>query len=199
MHRWKRVRGSSRKAGPSCQCGHQARLWSVHWVGGRVGSRLQLLVGGSHAALLPQSGWRCNRVGGVAAGPKRRGRNAHAILRGGRGPVHRSRSTGIFNRTKNCAATVGSGLFKESERARVDALWRLPVLPRAKFDATYVDVLARCWRCRAGRQRLDEIEGEGADLCDRRAEGSSDARRMARENRGAERGGAKDSSKYNFT
>ena len=82
---------------------------------------------------------------------------------------------GIFKRTKNRAATVGAGLFTEPERARVDALCRLTALPRAEFDATYGDLLARCWRCRAWRQGLDGIEGEGADLRDRRVEGAPGA------------------------
>ena len=39
-----------------------------------------------------------------------------------------------------------------SERERVDALWRLTAPPRAEFDATYGDMLARFWRCVAAPQ-----------------------------------------------
>ena len=57
---------------------------------------------------------------------------------------------GIFKRTKRESATVGDGLFTKSERERMDALWRLTALPRAEFDATYGELLERCWRCVAG-------------------------------------------------
>ena len=54
---------------------------------------------------------------------------------------------GIFRKAKQSpAATTVYDLFTESERERVDALWRLTALPRDEFDATYGGMLARCWR-----------------------------------------------------
>ena len=58
-----------------------------------------------------------------------------------------------FKRAREKAAAMArDGLFTEPEQARIDVLWRLTALPRAEFDATYGEMLARCWRCvHAGR------------------------------------------------
>ena len=59
----------------------------------------------------------------------------------------------LFKRAREKAAAMArEGLFTKPEQERMDALWRLTALPRAEFDATYGEMLARFWRCvRAGR------------------------------------------------
>ena len=54
----------------------------------------------------------------------------------------------LFKRARETAAAIArEGLFTKPEQERIDALWRLTALPRAEFDATYGEMLARFWRC----------------------------------------------------
>ena len=55
---------------------------------------------------------------------------------------------GIFKRKVGTprAERASNAVFTDSERERVAAWWRLTALPRAEFDATYGDMLSRCWR-----------------------------------------------------
>ena len=50
----------------------------------------------------------------------------------------------LFNRKEPRSATDST--FTDDERERVNALWRLTALPRDEFDATYGDLIGRCWR-----------------------------------------------------
>ena len=52
---------------------------------------------------------------------------------------------------------VDDRVFNDDERQRVLALWRLTALPRAEFDATYGDLLRRCWRCVAAGPGVEWI------------------------------------------
>ena len=58
----------------------------------------------------------------------------------------------MFGRRKDKAkdratsAPVAKRLFSDDEAAAVEALYRVTALPREEFDATYGDLLRRCWR-----------------------------------------------------
>jgi len=55
----------------------------------------------------------------------------------------------MFKRTKakdTTAPRAGGVRFTDAEEDAVTALWRLTALPRAEFDATYGELLRRCWR-----------------------------------------------------
>ena len=62
---------------------------------------------------------------------------------------------GLFRRKG--AGPVDDPVFNDDERERVMALWRLTALPRAEFDATYGDLLRRCWRCVAAGPGVEWI------------------------------------------
>ena len=62
---------------------------------------------------------------------------------------------GLFGRKG--AGPVADRVFNDDERERVMALWRLTALPRAEFDATYGDLLRRCWRSVAAGRGVEWI------------------------------------------
>ena len=77
---------------------------------------------------------------------------------------------GIFKRkvAAQRAERVVDAVFTNSERDRIQALWRLTALPRVEFDTTYGVMLERVLvlRGRSRRRGLDDPQGRGADMRD---------------------------------
>lgn len=87
-----------------------------------------------------------------AAGPPPESGGAPALSAGTGGGTDGNTMAWFKRAREKAAAMAQEGLFTDPERDRIDALWRLTALPRAEFDATYGEMLARFWRCvRAGR------------------------------------------------
>ena len=62
---------------------------------------------------------------------------------------------GMFAR--KATGPLADPVFNDDERERVTALWRLTALPRGEFDATYGDLIRRCWRAVAAGPGVEWI------------------------------------------